>query len=225
MILLDWKMPGMDGLETARRIRREIPRDIPILVLTSYDWPGIEDEAVEAGVDAFLPKPFFLTSFRQRIDAMINRNQEPEQSAERKEEQSILKGMHILVAEDNEINAEILGELLDMAGASCDIYENGQLAVEAFERSVPGQYQLVLMDVQMPVMNGYKATRAIRDSGHPLAMKILVIAMTANAFAEDIRDALEAGMNAHVAKPIDMAVLEQTVKALLETHGDGPVQP
>ena len=225
VILLDWKMPGMDGLETARRIRREIPRDIPILVLTSYDWPGIEDEAVEAGVDAFLPKPFFLTSFRQRIDAMINRNQEPEQSAERKEEQSILKGMHILVAEDNEINAEILGELLDMAGASCDIYENGQLAVEAFERSVPGQYQLVLMDVQMPVMNGYKATRAIRDSGHPLAMKILVIAMTANAFAEDIRDALEAGMNAHVAKPIDMAVLEQTVKALLETHGDGPVQP
>ena len=149
-------------------VRREIPRDIPILVLTSYDWPGIEDEAVEAGVDAFLPKPFFLTSFRQRIDAMINRNQEPEQPAERKEEQSILKGMHILVAEDNEINAEILGELLDMAGASCDIYENGQLAVEAFERSVPGQYQLVLMDVQMPVMNGYKATRAIRDSGHRL---------------------------------------------------------
>lgn len=225
VILLDWKMPGMDGLETARRIRREISRNIPILVLTSYDWPGIEEEAMEAGVDAFLPKPFFLTSFRQKIDAMISRNQEPEQTANKTEERSILRGMHILVAEDNEINAEILGELLDMAGASCDIYENGRLAVEAFERSVPGQYQLVLMDVQMPVMNGYEATRAIRDSGHPLAMKILVIAMTANAFAEDIRDALEAGMNAHVAKPIDMAVLEQTVKALLETHGDGPVQP
>ena len=123
--------------------------------------------------------------------------------------------MHILVAEDNEINAEILKELLDMAGASCDIVENGKLVVEAFENSGPGQYQLILMDVQMPVMNGYEATRAIRGLGHPLALTMPIIAMTANAFAEDVRDALEAGMNAHVAKPIDMAVLEQTVRAVM----------
>ncbi len=213
IVLLDWKMPGIDGVDTAKSIRREIPKEIPILVLTSYDWPEIEEAAREAGVNAFLSKPFFLTSFRQKVDAVLGHeeNTPPKETVE----QSILHGMHILVAEDNEINAEILGELLDMAGASCDICENGKLAVEAFEKSIPGQYQLVLMDVQMPVMNGYEATKAIRDLGHPLALKIPIIAMTANAFAEDIRDALEAGMNAHVAKPVDMAVLEQTVKAVL----------
>ena len=168
-------------------------------------------------MDAFLPKPFFLTSFRQKVDSVLGRAPElREESGER----SILEGMHILVAEDNDINAEILRELLDMAGAACDICENGRLVADAFEKSVPGQYQLILMDVQMPVMNGYEATRAIRDLSHPLARTIPIIAMTANAFAEDIRDALEAGMNAHVAKPIDMAVLEQTVKTVLEARQD-----
>ncbi|MCI8624564.1 MAG: response regulator [Provencibacterium sp.] len=213
VVLLDWKMPGMDGVETAKHIRREISRTVPILVLTSYDWPEIEEEAAAAGIDAFLSKPFFLTSFRQRVEAALNRGRKPEPEAA--EEQSVLEGMHILVAEDNEINAEILRELLDMAGASCDIYENGRLAAEAFEKSSPGQYQLILMDVQMPVMNGYEATKAIRELGHPLALSIPIIAMTANAFAEDIRDALEAGMNAHVAKPVDMALLEKTVKTLM----------
>lgn len=123
--------------------------------------------------------------------------------------------MHILVAEDNEINAEILGELLDMVGATCDICENGELAMDAFEKSTPGQYQMILMDVQMPVMNGYEATRAIRKLNHPMAQSIPIIAMTANAFAEDIRAALDAGMNAHAAKPVDMAVLEQTVRTVL----------
>ena len=108
-----------------------------------------------------------------------------------------------------------LGELLDIEGATCDVCENGELVVRAFETSVPGQYQMILMDVQMPVMNGYEATRAIRDLDHPLAKSIPIVAMTANAFTEDIRDALEAGMNAHVAKPVDMAVLEQTVRVVL----------
>ncbi|MCI9104948.1 MAG: response regulator [Lachnospiraceae bacterium] len=213
IVLLDWKMPGMDGVEVAKQIRQDMSSNIPILILTSYDWPEIEEKASAAGVDAFLPKPFFLTSFRQKVDSVLNHGQEPE--PEDSEEWSILQGMHILVAEDNEINAEILGELLDMAGATCDICENGQLVVEAFEKSGAGQYQLILMDVQMPVMNGYEATRAIRDLGHSLSRTIPIIAMTANAFAEDIRDALEAGMNAHVAKPVDMAVLEQTVRAVM----------
>ncbi len=129
---------------------------------------------------------------------------------------SVLEGMHVLVAEDNELNAEILKELLSMAGATCDVYENGQLAAEAFEQSKTGQYDLILMDVQMPVMNGYEATGVIRDSGHPLANTMPIIAMTANAFAEDINNALEAGMNAHVAKPVDMLVLEETVRKVLE---------
>ncbi len=215
IVLLDWKLTGIDGVETARRIRRETPEDPPILVLSSYDWPEIEEEAREAGVNAFLSKPFFLTSFRQKVEAVLN--PEPEAQPADPGEQSILQGMHILVAEDNEINAEILSELLDMTEATCDICENGEQVVEAFAKSKPGQYRMILMDVQMPVMNGYEATRAIRDLDHPLALSIPIIAMTANAFAEDIRDALEAGMNAHVAKPIDMAVLEQTVRAVLES--------
>ncbi len=215
IVLLDWKLTGIDGVETARRIRRETLEDPPILVLSSYDWPEIEEEAREAGVNAFLSKPFFLTSFRQKVEAVLN--PEPEAQPADPGEQSILQGMHILVAEDNEINAEILSELLDMTEATCDICENGEQVVEAFAKSKPGQYRMILMDVQMPVMNGYEATRAIRDLDHPLALSIPIIAMTANAFAEDIRDALEAGMNAHVAKPIDMAVLEQTVRAVLES--------
>ena len=211
IILLDEEMPGMDGLEAARRIRAITGKEAPILVLASYDWAEIEEEANAAGIDAFLLKPFFVTSFRQKIDSVINQN--PQQESECG--QSALQGMHVLVAEDNEINAEILRELLDMSGASCDICENGKSVVETFGQSVPGQYQMILMDVQMPVMNGYEATKAIRDLGHPLALTIPIIAMTANAFAEDIRDALEAGMNAHVAKPVDMSVLEQTVKAVI----------
>jgi signal transduction histidine kinase/CheY-like chemotaxis protein len=212
LVLLDWKMPGINGLEATRRIRQEVSKDIPILILTSYDWPDIEEDARNAGVDAFLSKPFFLTSFRQAVSSVLHHTAEEHQSAK----ESILQGMHILVAEDNEINAEILSELLDMSGATCDIYENGRLVADAFASSKPGQYDLILMDVQMPVMNGYDATRTIRDMDHPLARTIPIIAMTANAFSEDIRDALEAGMSAHVAKPIDMTVLEQTIKAVLE---------
>ena len=211
VILLDQKMPGLGGIETARRIRQNSEKDDPILVLFGYDLEEFEEEALLAGIDTFLLKPFFLTSFRQKIDSVINYKPQQEPACE----QSALKGMHILVAEDNEINAEILRELLDMCGATCEIGENGRQIVDMFDKSAPGQYQMILMDVQMPVMNGYEATRAIRDLGHPLALSIPIIAMTANAFAEDIRDALEAGMNAHVAKPVDMKVLEQTVKAVI----------
>ena len=215
VVLLDGETPGMDGLEISRRIRGEITENAPILALSSYDWPEVEEEAKAAGVDVLLSKPFFLTSFRQKVEAYLSCGQ-PEAEPASAGGENVLRGMHILVAEDNEINAEILEELLDIAGASCRICGNGQLVAEAFEGSAPGDYQLILMDVQMPVMNGYEATRVIRDCGHPLALTVPIIAMTANAFAEDIRDALEAGMNAHVSKPIDMAVLERTVRAVLE---------
>ncbi len=216
IVLLDWKMTGIDGVETAKRIRQRAA-DRPLLVLTSYDLPEIEVAAAEAGVDAFLPKPFFLTSFRQKVEQILERAAGPETAEEAPaDEGSLLQGMHILVAEDNAINAEILSELLDIVGATCDVCENGKIAADTFAESVPGQYQLILMDVQMPVMNGYEATRTIRGLSHPLARSIPIIAMTANAFAEDIRDALEAGMNGHVAKPVDMAVLEQTVREVLE---------
>ena len=218
-ILLDWKMPGMDGIETARRIRQIIGEDVPIIVLTGYDWPEVEDEAREAGVDTFLSKPFFLSSFRQRMEKVLRRNGLEPVKEETAEEASVLSGMHILVAEDNEINAEILSELLDIAGATCQIFENGQLAAEAFEQSELGQYQLILMDVQMPVMNGYDATRMIRKLPHPMAAKIPIIAMTANAFAEDVQAAIDAGMDAHATKPIDMDALEQVVRGVLKGRG------
>ena len=221
VVLLDWKMPGMDGLETAKRIREEVLENVPILILTSYDTSEIDEERA-ANLDAFLAKPFFLTSFRQKVDMILNHESASAPEEGKEDEQSVLQGMHILVAEDNEINAEILSEMLKISGASCEIYENGQLAMEAFGKSVPGQYQLILMDVQMPVMNGYEATKAIRQLDHPLAQTIPIIAMTANAFAEDVRDALEAGMNAHVAKPVDMAVLEQAVRKVMEEGGELP---
>lgn len=217
VILLDWQMPEMNGLETAKRIREEISAHIPIITLTAYDCSEVEeDEAAAAAVDAFLAKPFFLTSFRQKVDTVLNRNEKSDAVEEELEEESIFKGMNILVAEDNEINSEILKEVLSVNGASCEVCENGQLAVEEFEHSQPGKYQLILMDVQMPVMNGYDATKRIRALDHPQAKTIPIIAMTANAFAEDVRDALEAGMNAHIAKPLDTSVLEQTVRDVLE---------
>ena len=217
VVLLDWKMPDMDGVETARQMRGILGEDTVMMILTSYDQAQVEEEARDAGVDAFLSKPFFLTSFRQKLDELLN----PNISKSNKEDtghESILSGMNILVAEDNEINAEILTELLNIAGAKCDVFENGKLAVEAFARSSPGQYQLVLMDVQMPVMNGYEATRRLRALSHPNAATIPVIAMTANAFAEDIKDAMDAGMSAHASKPIDMGVLEQTIRGVLEKN-------
>ena len=215
VVLLDWKMPGMSGLETARRIRKEIPKEVPILILTSYDWTEIEDEAREAGIDAFLPKPFFLTSFRYKLDRIINEEHQHQKDWERNQE-SPFKGMHILLVEDNDLNSEIATELLAMCGATVRVCKNGKLAVETFEKSVPGEYQIILMDIQMPVMNGYEAARAIRQSSHSMAESIPIVAMTANAYAEDIRHSLDAGMDAHVSKPIDMEVLEETVGEILK---------
>ncbi|MCM1330790.1 MAG: response regulator [Ruminococcus sp.] len=215
VVLLDWQMPDMDGIETARKIRGENLEHTPILLLTTYDWSDLEESDAVTAVDAFLAKPFFLTSFRQKVEMVLNRDKKPEAAEEKSSEESVLKGMNILVAEDNEINAEILSELLGMVGANCKICENGKLACEEFERSEEGGYDLILMDIQMPVMNGYDATRTIRGLNHPSARSVPIVAMTANAFAEDVRDALEAGMNAHVAKPVDMSVLDQTVRAVL----------
>lgn len=213
-VLLDWKMPEMGGIETARHIREIISTDIPIMVLTAYDWSEIEEEAVSAGINGFLPKPFFLSNFRQTVEKLREKRGE----AVKREETptAALSGKHILAAEDNELNSEILVELLGMAGASCDMAENGKVALEKFQQSEPGQYDLILMDVQMPVMNGYEAVREIRACGHPLAKTIPIIAMTANAFAEDIKNALDAGMDAHVSKPVNLELLGHVVSEIFE---------
>ena len=213
IILLDWRMPGLNGVETARLIREKVHEDVPILVLTSYDWGDIEDEARAAGIDAFMQKPFFVSSFRHTLET-LKPSDTPKEEPVVEDLSDVLSGMRFLVAEDNELNAEILAELLDIENAEHERAQNGQEAVEMFKKSAPGYYDMILMDVQMPVMNGYEATRAIRACGHPKAETIPIVAMTANAFAEDVRNAMDAGMNAHIAKPVDMAVVRKVISKL-----------
>ena len=158
MVLLDWRMPKISGIETARRIKTEIGAYVPIMLLTAYDWDEIEAEALEAGIDGFLTKPFFVSALKEKVLELSARSKE----YTRMEGEAIsLEGMHFLVAEDNEINAEILEELLDIDGADCEVLGNGELVVERFAHSALGEFDAILMDVQMPVMNGYDATRHI----------------------------------------------------------------
>ena len=207
---VDWRMPGMDGAETVRRLRAEMGPDTLIIIVSAYDWSDIEPAAREAGADAFIAKPFFASTLHDALAAVTRRSSgdAPDHPAAYD-----FSGKHILLVEDNEINREIAEEFLVMTGASVDCAENGQLAVEAFA-AAPDRYDAILMDVQMPVMDGHEATRVIRASGLPGARTVPILAMTANAFSEDIAAALDAGMDAHIAKPLDMAVLCR----LLDAH-------
>ena len=214
MILMDWNMPGMGGKEAVRQIRRIAPDGVWIFILTANDLDAIEGEAPSVGIDAFLSKPFFATALKEKLLEL--KSKESEQGPELEDEDAEgFFGLHVLVAEDNDINAEILIELLSLEGVNCEVAENGKLALERFVESAVGEFDVILMDVQMPVMNGYEATKAIRALPRKDAVTIPIIAMTANAFAEDVRDALNAGMNAHVAKPIEMDVVKETISQYL----------
>jgi len=219
LILLDWRMPRLDGLETARLIRKNYPLKIPILFFTAYDWSDIEDEAREIGISHFLPKPFFMSTFRDAIRRVMHTRGAPlYDAAPIVNEENVLEGKHILVAEDIEVNRLILDKILSSYHATCDMAENGQVAVDKFAASQPGEYDMIFMDVQMPVMNGYEATRAIRACSHPEAKTVPIIAMTANAFADDVREALESGMDAHVSKPIVIEQMKSTISMVLTTR-------
>ena len=210
-------MPDISGIETARRIRKIVPSNVPIMILTAYDINRIEQEGMEAGIDGFLQKPFFLSNFKLTMDNLKSGNtiENKDNNNKINEDNEILSGKNILAAEDIELNMEILQELLKTAGATCDWANNGKEALEKFEQSPPGFYDVILMDVQMPVMNGYEATKAIRNCYHPQAKTIPIIAMTANAFSEDVKEALNSGMNKHVAKPIDIEHLKTVIKDVL----------
>lgn len=196
-------------LQAVNRIREMTGETVPILVLSEHDKAGAVDLSQIENVGV-LTKPFFASAFKEKIQEM---KAEPKTDGEfAAEPGQSLAGLHFLAAEDNEINAEILQEILAYENAVCEIVENGELAVERFERAGEGEFDAILMDVQMPVMNGYEATKAIRALKRKDAGEIPIIAMTANAFAEDVRDALEAGMNVHLAKPIDIELLKKTVK-------------
>ncbi len=209
-VLLDSAMTDMDGAEAVGKLREIISDSIPILFLTACDGDDMHAKYSIMKNVGLLTKPFFVSAFKEALLGMqlTQGDDKPESEAEGHD---VLNGLHFLAAEDNEINAEILSELLDIEGAACEIVENGQLALERFERAGVGEFDAILMDVQMPVMNGYEASEKIRLLQRPDAKSIPIIAMTANAFAEDVKDALNAGMNAHVAKPIDMDILKKTI--------------
>ncbi len=211
VVLIDLKMPVLDGVETARLVSGEL-EGASVLILTAYDWENIESAASAAGVQGFMSKPFFISAFKRTIASIRSRVSTTEQKPVQGE--NPLEGMRFLVAEDNEINAEIIEELLAISGATCEIAQNGKIALEKFINSPVGAYDMILMDVQMPVMDGYAATRAIRSSKHPSAKTIPIAAMTANAFADDVKQALRSGMNAHIAKPISLEILKASVAQL-----------
>ncbi len=209
LALLDWDIPDMDGRQAASELRMAMPDSMPLFLLADCDAQGPEEMA-ETGRTGILTKPFFVSAFKEKIlEMQMEQRGEHIIKAIGSED---LEGLRFLAAEDNDINAEILAEILKMEGADCEIVENGRLAVERFETSEKGEFDAILMDVQMPVMNGHDATRAIRALKRQDAREIPIIAMTANAFAEDEKAALDAGMDAHVAKPIDIEYLKQVIK-------------
>ncbi len=211
--IIDWMLPDMNGIEVTRRIRKETGEDTPIIVLTAYDWADIEEEAKEAGVTAFCSKPLFLSELRSCLNSIVNVSDEDENKGNMTVD---FEAGRILLAEDNELNQEIAVEILGDAGFTTEVAPNGQIAVDMLKKSEPGYYQVVLMDVQMPVMNGYEAVREIRNFENKKLASIPILAMTANAFEEDKQEALRCGMNDHIAKPINVKVLFETLKKVLD---------
>ena len=211
-IILDWKMPEMDGIETARQIRKRIGSDITIILLSSFEFSEIESEAKAAGVDAFIAKPLF----RSRLTATLRRfvSEKKEKTARDYLESTDYSGKRILLVEDNELNREIASEILQMTGVEVEYAENGKIAVEKVLNAPANRYDLAFMDIQMPVMNGYEATAAIRGLSGERG-QLPIVAMTANAFAEDVQMAKNAGMNGHIAKPLDVKKLTEILKKWL----------
>jgi|GEM_PF-1030332 len=212
LVLMDWKMPEMDGVEAARRIRERFSSETTILILTAYNWDEITDKALSAGVDSFLAKPLFASNVLGEFERIARRNN---MSLFREKQRAELAGRRILLAEDIEINAEIMMDVLSMEDVEADHAENGRIAVKLFTESAPGTYSAILMDVRMPEMDGLEAAAAIRALDRPDAKAIPIIALTANAFDEDVQRSLQAGMNAHLSKPVEPDHLFQTLRELI----------
>ena len=210
--IIDWRLPDMNGIEVTRQIRR-LSDDTPIIILTAYDWSDIEEEARNAGVTAFCSKPMFLSDLRETLMTAIGLQEaESGDIVLHTNENHDFKNKHLLLVEDNELNREIALEILGEYGFDIDIAENGAIAVEKISTSEPDDYDLVLMDIQMPVMDGYDATRNIRSLDNPMQAGIPILAMTANAFDEDRKAAIDAGMNGFLSKPIQIEELIQTLQ-------------
>ena len=216
VVIVDWKMPEMDGIEAVRRIRSEVDTKIPILLISAYDWSDIEDKAREAGANGFVSKPLFRSTLYDKINDLLGKessSQEPE------DDYSDLQGLYILVAEDNDINWEIISAMLAMFGITTERAENGRVCVDMMRTAAEGSYELIFMDVQMPEMNGLDATRAIRRLENNWAASIPIVAMTADAFSENVTECLNAGMNGHIAKPVDIKLVIKEIRRIKEGRG------
>ncbi|MCM1181475.1 MAG: response regulator [Clostridium sp.] len=211
--LVDWKMPEMSGGQTVRAIRDIVGKNTSIILVTAYDWSDIEEEAKNSGADGFICKPLFKSYLSEKIKHVLNMDEESSAITEAGNDD--LKGLNVLIAEDNDINWEVANELLGMYGVITYHADNGKIACEMMQNAEDGEYDLILMDIQMPVMNGREATKEIRKSPRDYVKNIPIIAMTADAFAEDIAACLDAGMDGHVAKPLDMDKLCQEIRRVL----------
>ncbi|MDE6029795.1 MAG: response regulator [Clostridiales bacterium] len=210
--IIDWLMPDMNGVELVRRLRKAIGDEPMIIINTAYDWSDMEKEAKEAGVTAFCSKPLFVSELRKILAAPFTKD-----SGKQKEDepQASFDGKKILLVEDNELNQEIAQSILEMAGFVVDTADDGSIAVDKMKKQPAGTYDLILMDVQMPIMNGYEATKAIRAMKTKAKANIPIVAMTANAFEEDKKEAFDAGMNGYAAKPIEIDKLMETLRDIL----------
>ena len=216
-IILDWKLPGQDGVETTRQIRQLVGAEVPIIIFSAYDWTEIEQEAKEAGATAFISKPLFRTKLAALFDSLVNQDRKGvgQDAPLHNLEEMNLDGKRVLLAEDIELNAEIAIDFLEMTGLEIDWAKDGEQAVEMVASSPDGYYAMIFMDIQMPNMNGYEATEAIRAMDRPYAKEIPIVAMTADAFTDDVLRAKKAGMNEHISKPIDIDVLARVLAAYI----------
>lgn len=213
VVILDWQMPGKDGVQTAREIREAVGEEIPIIVLSAYDWSEIEAEAQSVGINAFIEKPLFKSRLTRVLKEVLGAGGEekPITALEAFQERDF-SGRRVLLVEDNELNIEVASELLDVVGIQVEQALNGREAVDCVLEKEPGYFDLIFMDIQMPIMNGYEAAQAIRDSDREDLKRIPIVAMTADAFADDIRKSEEAGMNGHISKPVDIEKLDEALR-------------
>ena len=212
IILLDWKLPGMNGIQVAKEIRHNLGDEVPILLISAYDWSEFESEAREAGISGFISKPLFKSTLYYALRQYMGTETENGQTLNPNID---LSGRRILIAEDNELNWEVANELLSDLGVELDWAEDGQICLDKFQKSPEGYYDAVFMDIRMPHMTGYEATKMIRGLKHPDALSIPIIAMSADAFSDDIQHCLECGINAHIAKPIDIMEVSRLLKRFL----------
>ncbi len=223
VVIIDWQLPGMNGIETTRAIREKVGEDVPIIVISAYDRSDIEEEALRAGANGFISKPFFPSAVYRDMSEILGINEfENKDSSEKKSDDAKdFGGVSLLVAEDNDLNWEIVHEILSMYNIKTERAENGKICVDMINAAEDGKYDMILMDIKMPVMNGYEATHEIRSAERDYVKNIPIIAMTADAFAEDIQSCMDAGMNAHLPKPINVANL----LAVIGNFGGGALMP